>query len=201
MAATASAAAATDRRILGLDHAAIPTRDPYAAARFYTTALKAELVHETRHRSLFLGVQMYPGFMFDLFERAGEGPFVHSDIFHHAFAIGVEDVLWWIEHLKYWGVPFFANPRGSGSISIYVTDPDGNRLELTCPDVPEVIRRQVPAGLYEPGGSFRGGNKDTLAQHDQHPTIERWPLPEREAEAEQLFQQQLERVRARTRTP
>lgn len=195
MSLTTAATTATARRILGVDHVAIPTRDPYAAAGFYTTVLNCELTHETRHRSLFLGVTVCPGFMFDLFERGDEEVKRDRGVIHHAFAIGAEDVLWWVEHFKSWGVPFFANPR-RGNISIYFQDLDGNDLELYCPDLPDDLARQIPAGVYGSDGSFLAGNKDTLSDEDHHPPILAWPPSERAAEAQRLFEQQLERVRA-----
>ncbi len=129
MAATESAPARSHVRIVGVDHVAIPSRDPYAAACFYTAALGAEFVHETRHRSLFLGVKPCDSFMFDLFERGDEEVGADRGIIHHAFSIRADDTLSWIERLKYWRVPFFANPR-RGKITIYFMDVDGNRLEL-----------------------------------------------------------------------
>lgn len=185
----------TEPRITGMDHTAIPTRDPYAAASFYTTVLNAELTHETRHRSLFMGVTMCDGFMFDLFERGEEEVKRERGVIHYAFAIRAEDVKTWMERFKYWRVPFFANPR-RGNISIYFEDVDGNNLELYCPSLPDDIGSQIAAGVYDADGSFRPGNKDTLTE-EQHPPIQQWPTSERKAEAERLFQEKLEAVRAR----
>lgn len=195
MAATESAPVGSNVRIVGVDHVAIPSRDPYAAACFYTAVLGAELVHETRHRSLFLGVKPCDGFMFDLFERGDEEVGADRGIIHHAFSIRAEDALTWVERLDYWRVPFFANPR-RGNISIYFMDVDGNRLELYCGDLPDEIARGIQAGLYRSDGSLEPGNKNTLSEADQHPHNDRWPSPDRAEEANRQFQDKLARVRA-----
>lgn len=193
MAVGTTAVVGTQKPILGLDHAAIPARDPYLAACFYNAVLGSELVHETKHRSLFLGVKVCDGFMFDLFERGEDEPPVELGIIHYAFTIPAEDVPWWVEHLKYWQVPFFANTRDV-SVSLYFQDLDENHLELTAHELPDSIRQLVPAGLYHADGSYT----TDMPYGDRHPKIERWPTSGREEEARRAFEQKLENVRARS---
>jgi catechol-2,3-dioxygenase len=178
--------------IRGLDHATLPVRDRYRAARFYIAVLGAEAHHESDPdrvkkglaRALQVGVRVSPRLEFDLFEQDYGQPAFEQSHPHHAFDVPPETLVTWAAHLKKWGVPH-AGPmtrKGTGSAEIYFTDPDGNPLELHCVKYPG--HENLPAGPYD--------KKITV-----HETP--WPPAELADEADRLMEASLERMRARKR--
>lgn len=176
--------------IRSVSHLTIPVRDRYKAARFYVVALGAEVHHESaldnvkagRSRALQVGVRVCPGLEVDLFEQDYGQPGWDQSHPHLALDIPTADMDRWAAHLKKWRVPFFGPmTRGkSGGGEIYFNDPDGNNLELNCPNYP-------------------GAEKLHAGPYDMRVLIykEAWPPPELEAEANRLFEASLQRARKR----
>lgn len=109
---------------------------------------------------------------------------------HHAFAIPQEDVLWWMEHLQYWGVNFVVRARRAhGSVGIYFKDPDGHELELICSHCGDEVFDQLP-----PVPTQEAGSPHLTPKNDS------WPPPERAEGASRHFEAKLAEVRARQRT-
>ena len=179
--------------IRGLDHATVPVRDRYRAARFYIAVLGAEAHHESDPdrvkkglaRALQVGVRVSPHLEFDLFEQDYGQPAFDQSHPHHAFDVPPEMLVAWAVHLKKWRVPHVGpmTRKGTGSAEIYFTDPDGNPLELHCVNYPG--HEELPAGPYD--------KKLTI-----HETP--WPPAELADEADRLMEASLERMRARKRS-
>lgn len=173
-------------RILFLNHTTLPCRDPYAGARFYTAVFNCDVDSEEHHNQVFLGMRICDGVTLDCFGVEGYGQLTLEQTHpHHAFEIAPEDVVWWIERLQWWGVPFEARARrSSGSVALYFRDPDGHHLEITCPQYPDELFDQLPPLDYRQGEHLT-------------PMNSAWPPPERAEEAERQFQVKLEALRAR----
>lgn len=176
--------------IRGLDHATVPVRDRYRAARFYIAVLGAEAHHESDPdrvkkglaRALQVGVRVSPTLEFDLFEQDYGQPKFDQSHPHHAFDVPSESLVSWAAHLKKWGVPHVGpmTRTGTGSAEIYFTDPDGNPLELHCQNYPG--HEDLPSGPYD----------KKLTIHE-----EPWPPADLADEANRLLEASVERMRAR----
>lgn len=187
--ATAEATAAP--RTLGLNHFTLPVRDRYKAARFYAAVFGATVDHESDPervkkglaRSLQVGVVLPGGIAIDLFEQDFGQPAPQQAHPHHALDIAPAAVPAWVEHLTRWGVPFVGPMTRSGTTAceIYLRDVDGNNIELHCDDYPEELRAKLTVGPFDMART----------------THDRWPPPEREAEAEGRLQEEFARMRAR----
>lgn len=173
-------------RILSLNHTTLPCRDPYATARFYTAVFNCDVEQEESRNHVFLGMRICEGVMLDCFGVEGYGELTQDQTHpHHAFEIGPEDVLWWIERLQKWEVPFSARARRRhGSLALYFRDPDGHHLEIMCPRCPDDLFDRLPPLSYEEG------------EH-RTPLNQNWPPPRRAEEAERQFQAKLEALRSR----
>jgi len=173
-------------RILSLNHTTLPCRDPYTAARFYTAVFNCDVASEEHHNQVFVGVPICDSVVIDCFGVEGYGQLtVEQTHPHHAFDIAPDDVIWWMERLQYWQVPFEARARrGSGSVALYFRDPDGHHLEVTCQHYPDELFDHLPPLDYKQG------------EH-RTPMNSAWPPPEREEEAERQFRTKLEGLRAR----
>lgn len=187
---------ATKTRIRALDHATLPVRDQFAAARFYVCIFNGEIDHLGRYffqrapadmkegleevRNLGMGVQICDGVMLSLFEQDYGQPAFDQGHPHLAFAIGADEIDMWLDHLRYWGVPCFAYSRPrENMVSVYFNDLDGNHFELACTGLPE-----------EEFGRF------AAAHDDRAPAIEQWPPPDREREANQVLRERVLAARA-----
>jgi len=179
--------------IRALNHATIPVRDRYKAARFYVAVLGGEVHHESAPdrvqkglaRSLQVGVRLCPGLEIDLFEQDYGQPAWNQSHPHHAFEVPAEDLGKWAGHFRKWKVPFVGpmTRGGTGSAEIYFNDPDGNHLELHCSSYPG--HEKLPSGPYD----------KQLTAHSKP-----WPPPEFEEEANRLLEASLERMRRRRRS-
>ncbi len=188
-----AASAKTAVHIRGLNHFTFPVRDRYKAARFYAAVFDCEIHHESDPErvkrglalSLQVGVVLPGDVAIDLFEQDHGQPRADEAHPHHALDIAAEDVPRWVEHLAYWGVPVFGPMTRSGTTAceIYLRDPDGNNIELHTDDYPEELRRQLVVGPFDMS----------------RVTNDHWPPQEREAEADRILQEKLERMRASTR--
>ena len=188
----------TALHITGLSHATLPVRDRFAAARFYCAIFNCDIDHEIaldRVRpgagNIEVSINLCDSIQVGLFEQDFGQPGLDQGHPHHAFAVRAEDVQPWVEHLGYWGVPFFG-PRSHGptNCSIYFNDPDGNHLELSCHGYPAELTAQLPRGHETAANGLRGA-----------PALGAWPPPERAEEAEELLQAKLAAMRARGPRP
>lgn len=197
MSVETSAPPASATRIRGLDHATVPVRDQFTAARFYACVFNAEIDHVGRRflercppevkqdlgptRNLGMGVEICDGVVLALFEQDFGQPQLEQGHPHHAFAIGSDELDLWLAQLRYWGVPHFAYGRAREStVSVYFNDLDGNHLELACSNLSEEIC-----------GRFAS------THDDRAPAIEQWPPTSREAEANHTLRQKLLAAQAR----
>lgn len=180
-------------RLQGLSHFTYPVRDQYAAARFYTAIFNSSIGHlskdflescpsEVRARfapstSQGMSVELCDGIVVALFTQSeSEGPPApDAGHPHHAFEIAAEDVMAWLAHLRYWGVPYGVPRR---RCSIYFYDLDGNKLEITCSNPPDAFKQMV-------------AEQESLDE-ERWPANDNWPSPERAAEADKQFEEKLE---------
>ena len=123
--------------------------------------------------------------MLDCFGVEGYGQLTIDETHpHHAFEIAADDVMWWIDRLQYWQVPFEARARRrSGSVALYFRDPDGHHLEVMCPTCPDELFDRLPALHYAEGEHLT-------------PLNDNWPSSQRAEEAERQFQAKLQALRA-----
>lgn len=174
--------------IRALNHTTIPVKDRYKAALFYVAVLGGEVHHESAPdrvkkglaRSLQVGVRLCSGLEIDLFEQDYGQPAWDQSHPHHALDVPAEELEKWAAHLEEWRVPFVGpmTRAGTGSAEIYFNDLDGNHLELHCSNYPG--HEKLPSGPYD----------KRLTVHKQP-----WPPRELEAEAKQLLEASLERMR------
>lgn len=173
-------------RIVRLNHTTLGCADPYRTAMFYTAVFNSDLASEVTHNHTFLGVPVCESVMLDCFGVEGYGSLTLEQTHpHHAFEVDAEDVMWWIQQLEYWGVPFAARARPrSGSLALYFRDPDGHHLEIMCPSCPADLFGRLPPLPYEEAGT----------EHAT-PMNEHWPPPPRADEAKRQFEAKLAAVR------
>jgi catechol 2,3-dioxygenase-like lactoylglutathione lyase family enzyme len=122
-----------------LEHWTLVSSDIERTKRFYLDVLGARQPERTGGPA---SVNL-AGTVIDFFP-AGEGrqPSPGSGGQHHAYIIGLEDYDPWVEHLKSQGVKARLTTHGLGRMSIYVDDPDGYHIELTCPFADEATGKQ-----------------------------------------------------------
>lgn len=112
--------------------------DLAAAERFYGGVLGLELLSQVPNRHLFFrcGDGVFLVFNPDTTSQAGGDVPTHGahGPGHAAFAMAVDEIARWREHLRHHGVEIeteIAWP--SGGYSIYFRDPAGNSVELATP--------------------------------------------------------------------
>ncbi len=115
-----------------LDHVSLNVRDRAASIAWYRDALGLEQKNDPTRDDwpVFMGEL---GACVGLFQAANESPerAEESTGFRHlAFALGREDLDRAREHLRELGIEFRFEDHGSAH-SLYVTDLDGNVVELT----------------------------------------------------------------------
>jgi catechol 2,3-dioxygenase-like lactoylglutathione lyase family enzyme len=111
-----------------LEHWTLVTRDVEQSKRFYTEVLGATPIDRDWPPSVRMG-----GVTIDLFAaNAEQFPEPGTLGQHHAYRIQADDYDQWIDHLKTKGVAYRMASHGARRMSIYVDDPDGYHLELTC---------------------------------------------------------------------
>ncbi len=124
-----------------LEHWTLVSSDIEATKHFYVDVLGAALPER------FGGPAScnLAGTVIDFFPAGGDRqPSPGSGGQHHAYIIGLDDYDPWVEHLKASGVKARLTTHGLGRMSIYVDDPDGYHIELTCPfDSDDDGRREI----------------------------------------------------------
>jgi catechol 2,3-dioxygenase-like lactoylglutathione lyase family enzyme len=130
---------------LRIDHVAMPCFDLAATDRFYRETLGLELVYAHAGRSAEWGDRRYAiasyataaGVALDFFalEGALKRPpdDLPADIRHVALEVGsLEALEAWRERLDADGHAYTFEEHGGAHHSLYVSDPNGHVLELTC---------------------------------------------------------------------
>lgn len=114
---------------LQLNHVAIHVSDLAASSRFYEEVLQLERI--ARPAFDFPGAWYRFGVDQDLHLIGGRTIPVVS---HHRgthFAILVDDLDAWEQHVRGLGIDCHRKTRPDGALQMYVTDPDGHVVELT----------------------------------------------------------------------
>jgi catechol 2,3-dioxygenase-like lactoylglutathione lyase family enzyme len=123
-----------------LEHWTLVSSDVERTKRFYTDVLGATVPNRTGPTCVD-----FAGILIDFFPAGGERtPSPGSGGQHHAYIIRLEDYDPWVEHFARHNVPARRTTHGLGRISIYIDDPDGYHLELTCPfENTEIGQREI----------------------------------------------------------
>ena len=152
--------------LTGIDHVGLPCREPERAGKFVEQILGGVEIY----RAGFSEADRKRGRMQHIFYHVGAqlvevvqpedgvsypdrtNPDSVNTNPHWAFGATPEDRAKFVEHLKREGIPF-DGPRshhGTGVVSVYFRDPDGNNLEVTtwAPFGPEVIETKPMGGQY-----------------------------------------------------
>jgi len=125
----------------GIDHVAMSVRDVEAAANWYIDVLG----FERRHEGMWDGIPVFIGkgttsiALFPVRSREETATSAHSSvrIFHLAFRATRKSFLDAQEELKQRGIHFEFQDHEISS-SIYFSDPDGHKLEITTYDLDEI---------------------------------------------------------------
>ncbi len=116
-------------KFLELNHVALHVADVAQSSAFYERILKLERI--PRPAFTFPGEWFRLGETQELHLLGDRSQPVHS---HHRgthFALLVDDLDAWEEHLKATGYPYFPRkPRPDGAWQIFIIDPDGHYIEL-----------------------------------------------------------------------
>lgn len=119
-------------RIGALDHVALHVADVEASTAFYTTALG--LAPLPRPAFGFPGAWLALGGGHQLHLIGGRREPVHSGSRSTHFALRVDDLDAWAEHLRALGASFRGpHTRPDGCRQLFVVDPDGHHVELNTP--------------------------------------------------------------------
>ncbi len=126
----------TDFRLHRLDHVSINAADRQRSIAWYRDVLGLEQQGQPAHddEPVFMGAF---GACIGLFQARTEAPardYESVGLRHLAFMVGREDLERAQTHLRDRGVAFRLEDHGSAH-SIYLTDPDGNVVELTTYEV------------------------------------------------------------------
>jgi catechol 2,3-dioxygenase-like lactoylglutathione lyase family enzyme len=119
-------------RIAGLDHVAIEVADLDAAERWYAETLGLERAHPEWDPPRIMAAGGTGVALFPTADGAPVEPLPHLN--HIAFRVDRDSFDSAREELARRGVELRESDHGSAH-SIYFTDPDGHRLELTTYDV------------------------------------------------------------------
>ncbi len=144
--------------IRGICHYSIPCSDTERSLSFYEEIFGAKVYEDEIGRYMFgfseedkkLGRQehIFVEIAGQRVELLGLDPGGKSPLgTHHAYRIGPNDVEPMQEHLRSHGIPFRGpeTHKGTAAVSLYIQDPDGNRLEFCCWDgYPRIT--EVPTG-------------------------------------------------------
>ena len=116
-------------KFLELNHVALHVADVAQSSAFYERILKLERI--PRPAFTFPGEWFRLGETQELHLLGDRSQPVHS---HHRgthFALLVDDLDAWEEHLKVAGYPYFPRkPRPDSAWQIFIIDPDGHYIEL-----------------------------------------------------------------------
>ena len=146
---------AADRRvsIAGLNHVAIPVRDPAEAVRFWTHVMGAEKIGEYEEGT-FAIVMMPGGFMLGFSKERGGWTARKAEYPHIGFNVAPEMMEPLKQRLKQFGVPSDDIwTRFRSEALMYFRDPSGNLFELYCHEG-YAKAGSIPVGIHY-GGSFR----------------------------------------------
>jgi catechol-2,3-dioxygenase len=118
-----------------LGHIVLKVRDAGASRDFYTRALGLKVAHEDLERGavfLSFGREHHELALFQL--ATGQAPDATQPGLHHmAWQLGsFEELQAAYRELKAMGMPIESTIEHNVSRSIYLHDPDGNRVELYC---------------------------------------------------------------------
>jgi catechol 2,3-dioxygenase-like lactoylglutathione lyase family enzyme len=116
-------------RVEGLDHVAFGVGDQVLSERWYRQVLGLERQHEDAWGDSPIALMAESSGM-ALFDSSGRS----NGFLHLAFRVDRENFELAREDLRDVGIEFEQQHHGVAE-SIYFTDPDGNRLELTTYDV------------------------------------------------------------------
>jgi catechol-2,3-dioxygenase len=118
--------------ISAVDHVAIRVKDLEVAANWYTEVLGLAVLHRWENAWMLergasrLGLYIAPG------ATPPEGADKLLTIHHHAFTVTAEAMIAAEVFLAELGIPY-DGPKDSGLFwSLFLTDPDGYRVELVC---------------------------------------------------------------------
>ena len=119
-------------KTLELNHVAIYVTDVARSSDFYREVLGLELM--ARPAFSFPGAWFRLGTVQELHLIANHGgPFFRSHDSNH-FALKVDDLDGWEKHLKKAGATFAPKKqRPDGAWQVFLSDPDGHRIELFTP--------------------------------------------------------------------
>jgi catechol 2,3-dioxygenase-like lactoylglutathione lyase family enzyme len=145
--------------VRGIDHIVLPVADVDRALAFYHGVLGLPVEREAEFRAgqvSFPSVRVDDRFIIDLFPRADEqaAPARHN-LDHFCLVVETENMAALVTELEGHAVPILRPPaprwgaQGIGT-SLYVADPDGNRLEIRC------YRASVPASAPHPATARNG---------------------------------------------
>ena len=119
-------------KILELNHVAIHVADVARSCEFYSRVLRLEAM--SRPAFDFPGAWFRLGTQQELHLIGRTNEPVEPRSRNNHFALRVDDIRAWAEHLQSVGATFRGpKPRPDGALQIFVADPDGHYLELFTP--------------------------------------------------------------------
>ena len=119
-------------RFRQLDHVALHVADVERSCRFYADVLRLEPI--PRPAFTFPGAWFRLGQTQELHLIGQRDAPVHSHNRGNHFALLVDDMDAWEEHLRGKGIAYHPRRlRPDGALQIYVVDPDGHYIELCTP--------------------------------------------------------------------
>jgi lactoylglutathione lyase len=113
--------------ILELNHVAIHVTDVKRSSSFYHDVLRLEAI--PRPAFDFPGAWFRLGASQELHLIGRRGPVASASANNH-FALRVDDVAVWQEHLSQAGAEFTTHRRPDGVWQVFLRDPDGHFIEL-----------------------------------------------------------------------
>ena len=121
-------------KILELNHVAVHVSDVARSCDFYSRVLRLEAM--PRPAFDFPGAWFRLGTQQELHLIGRTNEPVEPRSRNNHFALMVDDIKAWEEHLKNFGMSFRGpKPRPDGAMQIFVADPDGHYIELFTPPV------------------------------------------------------------------
>ena len=119
-------------KILELNHVAIHVADVARSVEFFRLVLRLEQIE--RPAFDFPGAWFRLGMYQELHLIGNRAEPVSSGARSNHFALRVDDIVAWEEHLKQVGADFRPRkPRPDGAMQIFLRDPDGHFIELFTP--------------------------------------------------------------------
>ncbi|HSU53716.1 MAG TPA: VOC family protein [Candidatus Dormibacteraeota bacterium] len=123
--------------VLELNHVAIHITEVERSCRFFRDVLRLEQI--ARPAFSFPGAWFRLGSTQELHLIADYGPPFSPTTRNNHFALRVDDIERWQEHLRSVGADFAPKKRRpDGAWQVFVTDPDGHTIELFTPPEGEI---------------------------------------------------------------